>query len=224
MLPETCDPTCTVITALMVPVASTTSLIAPRSTFAVKCCAGVFRFRAHATNSPVTTTTHTKMSHRPLIFMSSFLRNKTRDASLVAQRFNRIQPRCFSRRVVSEKGANGDRKDRRYDDRLQRHLDRPMQRLSDQVGTEDTKDHSRGAPDQAEHDGLSEKLKLDGPFGRSYCHPHSNFPRALSYRHQHHIHDSDASHDQRNRCDGNQENGERLTGIELRLNDVLGIP
>src|SRR6202030_4388475 len=30
--PETCDPTCTVVTALMVPVASTTWKISPRST------------------------------------------------------------------------------------------------------------------------------------------------------------------------------------------------
>ena len=51
------------MTALIVPVASTTSLIAPRSTFAVKCCAGVLCFRAHATNTAPTTATHTKMSH-----------------------------------------------------------------------------------------------------------------------------------------------------------------
>src|SRR5437773_3986406 len=37
MLPETCDSTCTVITELMVPVASNTFLIAPRSYFAVEC-------------------------------------------------------------------------------------------------------------------------------------------------------------------------------------------
>ena len=36
MVPETCEPTWTVTTALMVPVASTTSRIAPRSILAVK--------------------------------------------------------------------------------------------------------------------------------------------------------------------------------------------
>ncbi len=38
MVPETCEPTCTVRTALSVPVASTTSRISPRSTFAVTYC------------------------------------------------------------------------------------------------------------------------------------------------------------------------------------------
>jgi len=41
---------------------------------------------------------------------------------------------------------------------------------------------------------------------------------------KHDVHDSDTSHKQGNRGDCDQENGERLTGIELRLNDVLGIP
>src|SRR5581483_833570 len=38
MVPETCAPTCTVMTALIVPVASTTERISPFSTFAVKYC------------------------------------------------------------------------------------------------------------------------------------------------------------------------------------------
>jgi len=36
MVPETCEPTCTVVTALMVPVASTTVRMSPRSIFSVK--------------------------------------------------------------------------------------------------------------------------------------------------------------------------------------------
>src|ERR1039457_668732 len=63
MDPDTCDPTWTVITELMVPVASTTSWISPRSTFAVKCCTCVSRCSPNATNNPATATTAAKMSH-----------------------------------------------------------------------------------------------------------------------------------------------------------------
>src|SRR6266404_5507419 len=55
MVPETCEPTCTRITALIVPVASTTSCISPRSTLAVKCCAWVLRFKPKIRNNPTTT-------------------------------------------------------------------------------------------------------------------------------------------------------------------------
>src|SRR6266853_1028743 len=112
------------MTALIVPVASTTSLIAPRSAFAVKCCAGVFRFRPKATNNPATTTTHAKMNHRPLMFISSsYLKNP--GFSLITQCFNGIEPRRFSRRVIAEKHSDGDRKHGRNHDGLQGHLNGP---------------------------------------------------------------------------------------------------
>ena len=38
MVPETCEPTWTVVTALIVPVASTTWRISPRSALVVKYC------------------------------------------------------------------------------------------------------------------------------------------------------------------------------------------
>src|SRR6266404_5507418 len=63
MVPETCEPTCTRITALIVPVASTTSCISPRSTLAVKCCAWVPRFKPKIRNNPATAAAPAKVFH-----------------------------------------------------------------------------------------------------------------------------------------------------------------
>src|SRR3984893_14525788 len=196
------------ITALMVPVASTTSSIPPRSTFAVKCCACVLRFRPKAASSPATTTTPVKMSHLLLIFISG-PRNHTQNASFVSQCFNRIQQGRFPRWVVSEKHADSDREHSRNDDGFQRHLHRPTQCLSYQIGTKNPKKHASGTPDQAKHDGFSQKLKLDGLLGRSHRHPHSDLARALSHRNKHYVHNPDSPHDQGNRVDGDEPNRAR---------------
>ena len=125
MVPETCDPTWTVMTALIVPVASTTSLISPRSTFAVKCCAGVFRFRAQDGNNPASHDHGYQDEPRTSLSSCPHLENDP-DASLVPQRFYRIQQRRLARRVISEKHSDGDRKHRRDEHRLNRHFHRPM--------------------------------------------------------------------------------------------------
>src|SRR3989442_342128 len=70
IVPDTCDPTCTVMTALIVPVASTTSWMSPRSTLAVKCCAGMPRFSTKAKNSTAATKTPARMSH--LLFVCAY--------------------------------------------------------------------------------------------------------------------------------------------------------
>ena len=69
IVPETCDPTWTVITALIVPVASTTSLISPRSTLAVKCCACVLRVSPNAANSPADDHDARQDQPPPFVFM-----------------------------------------------------------------------------------------------------------------------------------------------------------
>src|SRR3984957_13268118 len=136
MLPETCDPTWTVITALIVPVASTTSLISPRSTFAVKCCACVLRFNPKATNRPAASTTPAMISHRPVLFMH---RSYSQNAKMlfVAQSFNGIEQRSLARRVVSKKYADSNGKKRRNHNGFGRHLDRPLKRLANQIRPKD---------------------------------------------------------------------------------------
>src|SRR5580704_3835988 len=133
MLPETWDPTCTVITALIVPVASTTSSISPCSTFAVKCCACVVRFSPNAANRTATTTMPAKISHRPLIFIYRPWNQNFEEFLFISQSFNRVEQRSLSRRVVSKEHAHGHGEHCRHHNRFHRHLHRPVQRLSYQV-------------------------------------------------------------------------------------------
>src|ERR1022692_4036830 len=149
---------------------------------------------------------------------------KITNPSLVSQRFDRIKPRRLARGVISEKYSDSDREHRGHHDRLNRHLDGPTQGLSYQIGANDPKKHSGGAPDQAQHDRFSQELKLDGCFGCSHSHSHSDLTGTFGNGNQHHVHNPNSSNDQRNRCDCDQENGESLARVELRLNDVLRIP
>src|SRR2546423_3261883 len=112
------------MTALIVPVASTTSRISPRSTLAVKCCTWLPRFKPKAANSPINATTPARISHLLLTFI---VLQKTAGASLVAQRFNGVQRRCLSGRIISKKHSDCDREQRGNDDSLQGHFHRPLQ-------------------------------------------------------------------------------------------------
>src|SRR5215467_5812122 len=147
MTPETWDPTCTVITALIIPVASTTSRISPRSTFAVKCCGWPLRFSAIVAITPITTATPARISHLVFGFITSPKIWRT-DTSLVSQCFDRIQVRGFLRWVVSEKHTHSDREQRRNHHRLDGHLHLPFQRLADQVRTDNPAKNPGGASDQ----------------------------------------------------------------------------
>src|SRR5580700_578484 len=206
----------------MVPVASTTSWISPRSTFAVKCCTCVSRFSPNATNNPATATMAAKMSH--LRFVIYVWSRKITNLSLVSQRFDRIKSRRLARGVISEKYPDSDREHRGHHDRLDGHFDGPTQSLSNQIRTKDSEDHTGSAPDEAQHDRFSQELKLDGRFGCPHRHSYSNLAGTFGYGNQHDVHDPNSSHEQRNRCDRDQENGESLARVELRLNDVLRIP
>ena len=98
-----------------------------------------------------------------------------------------------------------------------------MQRLTHEIRAGDSEQHARRAADQAEHDGLAQELELDGFFGRPHGHADADLPRALRDRNQHHVHDADSAHEQRNRRDRDEKDRQRLAGIELGLNDVFGI-
>src|SRR5690348_2576865 len=70
IVPETCDPTCTVVTALMVPVACTTSFMVPVCALAVKYCAWSLRPKVNAASrmtSPIA------VSERSHLFLSSLI-------------------------------------------------------------------------------------------------------------------------------------------------------
>jgi hypothetical protein len=77
MTPETWDPTCTVITAFMVPVASTTSWISPRSTLAVKFWSCDLALKPKAAKMATTANTPAKISHLRFFFIHSPEKMKT---------------------------------------------------------------------------------------------------------------------------------------------------
>src|SRR6267142_566796 len=68
MVPDTCEPTCTVVTALMVPVACTTFCTSPFCTFSVKYC-GAFADSSLKAVSPAMVASNTPM------IVHLFLRN-----------------------------------------------------------------------------------------------------------------------------------------------------
>src|SRR5216683_3857973 len=74
--------------------------------------------------------------------------------SLVPQRFDWIEQGRFPRRVIAEKHTDGDREQRRHDDGFERHLHRPLQRLSHEIGTDNSEQDSRRSADETQHDGL----------------------------------------------------------------------
>src|SRR4029077_5602913 len=89
--------------------------------------------------------------------------------------------------------------------------------------SEDPKEHARSPSDEAENDGFCQELELNGSFRCSHRDSNSDLPRALGYGNQHHVHNPNSPHDQGNGGDGDQQNRQSLTGIELRLNNVLGV-
>src|ERR1700688_2749534 len=177
MLPEPWDPTWTVITALTVPVASTTSRISPRCTFAVRWASGGPPWRSSATTTAATTA--------PPAAGSQSLRRGRRAggrragagaaaASLIAQGVDRIEERGLARRVVAEEHSDRDRDEGREHHRLGRHLHRPAERAADEERSRDPQQHARGAADQAEHHGLAEELDLDRFLRRAHRHAHAD--------------------------------------------------
>src|SRR5215472_15736704 len=176
MVPDTCEPTWTVITALMVPVASTTSRMSPRSTLAVKCWACAVRFHPSTTKSATATTAPPNTSH--LVF--SFIRILTTElrrfgCSFVAQGLDGIEQGSFSCRIVSEKYTNSRREKSRYHYGLEGHLHWPLQRFPYKIRAQDSEQHSGSAAHQTQHHRLAEELQLNGFFRRADGHTHSNF-------------------------------------------------
>src|SRR5882724_3278750 len=172
------------MTALIIPVASTTSWISPLSTLAVKCCGALLWFRPNATNSPATTTAPAKMSHLLFIFISR-PGTYVLETSFISQRLDRIEQRGFSRRVISKKNSYRYGKQRRHNHRFNRHLHRPLQRPANQVRANNSKKDPRGAAYQAEHHGFPEKLQLNRFFRGAYGDAHPNLSRSLRHRNEH---------------------------------------
>src|SRR6267154_3380778 len=121
----------------MVPVASTTSWMSPRSTLAVKCCGWALRFNPKATNAPAKTTRPPTMYHLLFVFI---LFPETRDpaGSFVSQCFDRVQQRCLSRRVIPKKHSDSNREDGRNHNGLKRHLHGPPKCLANQIRPNDS--------------------------------------------------------------------------------------
>src|SRR5437016_13414277 len=67
---------------------------------------------------------------------------------LVSERLDRIEQRRLARRVVSEKNANRNGKERRDDNRFEGHDHRPLQRLANQIGAKNSEHYSGAAANE----------------------------------------------------------------------------
>src|ERR1051326_8855722 len=209
IVPETCEPTCTFTTALTTPVASTASLISPRSTFEVRYC----------TRSPWRTsgaaTSAASSSAAPATNIVVRL--------LIAQRLDRVHQRRLARRVVAEEHADGDGEERREEHALRGELLRPFERPPDEERGDDADDPARRAADEAEQHRLGQELDLDGLLGRADGDAHADLARPLRDGDEHHVHDADPADDERDRGDGDEQQRQRAARFELGLDDVLRI-
>src|SRR5437763_13978812 len=222
MTPDTWEPTCTVMTALIIPVASTTSRIWRRITLALMCCGWPFRLRPIMVIAAIATAIVARTIHLVFVFITSPEIWRP-DASFVSQRLDGIQVRGLLRRVISKKHTDGDGEQCRNHHCFNGHLHLPFQRLADQVGTDNSAENASGASHQTQHHRLAEELQLNRLFRGAHRHAYSDFARALRHGHEHHVHDADTAYEQRNRGDSNQQHGQRFAGLQLRLDDVFGI-
>src|SRR6266566_2600372 len=106
-------------------------------------------------SSPTATTTPAKMSHLRFVFMSCSKNRELLGCSLVSQRFDWIEQRCFSRWVISEKHSHSYREHGCHDNGFHRHFDGPLQGLPNHIRTKDPHEHTGCASDQAKHDRFS---------------------------------------------------------------------
>ena len=100
IVPETCDPTCTVVTALIVPVASTTCLISPRSVAAVKYCGACLRFMANAAKITTPIATIARMNHLFFMIFNLSPLNRARPARSDCTQRSQILKRHLTREVA----------------------------------------------------------------------------------------------------------------------------
>src|ERR1043165_4035574 len=210
IVPATCEPTCTLTTALTTPVASTASLISPCCTFEVRYWMRSPRWTNDMVASAARSSTAPAMKSVFRLF--------------IAQRLDRIHERRFARGVIAEKNAHGNGEERREQHRFRGELHRPLQRAPDEeAGHDADEDARRRAADEAEHHRLGEELQADGLLGRADGDAHADLARPLRDRDEHHVHDADAADDERDRGDGDEEQRQRAARLELRLDDVLGV-
>src|ERR1039458_248341 len=118
------------------------------------------------------------------------------DVSLISERFDGVEERGLPRGIISEEHADGDREERGQHDGFERELHRPAERAADD-GAHDAEQHTADATHEAEHHRLRQELELDGALRRADRHADADLARALGDRDEHHVHDPDASDDER---------------------------
>src|SRR5258708_36636 len=221
IVPDTCDPTWTVTTAFTVPVRSTASRISPRSTVAPK----YWRLSPWRKPKPpiVATTTPTGAITSHFRFEIVTM-GRRRNRSFVAQCLDRVEVRRLARRVVAEEYADGDRERGGDDHRCERGLHRPAEAAADEERRDEAQHNPGRSTDEAQDHGLPEELKLDRLFRGAHGDADADLAGPLRHRHKHDVHDADAADDEGDRRDGDEENRQRATRLELGVDDVLGVP
>src|SRR6266498_5626364 len=78
----------------------------------------------------------------------------------------------------------------------------------------------QGAAKNGQNHRLCEKLKLDVSSRGAYRQPDADFPRTFGHRHQHDIHDADASYDEAHKSDAAEEHRHDLVRAVCQFRHV----
>ena len=96
--------------------------------------------------------------------------------------------------------------------------------MSDGLRTGESDENTNRTADQAHDNALDEELRQDIAAPGADRHPDADFARSFRYRHEHDVHDSDASHQQRDAGDCGQEKGHHFSRTLRRVGKVRLIP
>ena len=89
---------------------------------------------------------------------------------------------------------------------------RPVSEQPDEAKSSPAGQDADRAAEQAEHDGLDEKLAEDVAGPRPDGHAQADLPVALRHRHEHDVHDPDAADDQRDQGNAEEQAGDEADG------------
>src|SRR4051794_17115318 len=113
-------------------------------------------------------------------------------ASLESERFDRIQPRRLSCRVVAEEHPDCGRTTERKDDGVPGYVCRPLKHVRNRPRTEHSETGPNRTANQAQNHGLDEELPKHVSSARTDGLPQPYLPSTFRNGHEHDVHDANA--------------------------------
>ena len=135
---------------------------------------------------------------------------------LVPQRFDRIEKRRLARRIVAKENADNCGEGKCHQDRRRTHQRVPLGEVRNQRRCGAAQHDADDAANERQRHGFNQELRQYVLGLRPHRLAQANLPGPLRHRHQHDVHDSNAAHDQRYRCDRSQQNGHHPRRTLLR--------